>query len=60
MNRISTEKANPNNCGTCQHKRHPDGGWCYMFRDEPTERCYQHTPIQIVRIEDADEDMEIW
>ncbi len=34
---------NPNNCNTCQHKKKPDGGWCYMFRDEPTEVCMQHT-----------------
>lgn len=34
---------NPNNCATCDHKRNPDGGWCYMFRDEPTDACAQHT-----------------
>lgn len=34
---------NPNNCGACDHKRSPDGGWCYMFRDEPTEVCAKHT-----------------
>lgn len=34
---------NPNNCSTCQHKKNPDGGWCYMFRDEPTSVCHQHT-----------------
>ena len=34
---------NPNNCETCAHKLNPDGGWCYMFRDEPTEVCMQHT-----------------
>lgn len=37
---------NPNNCATCEHKRHPDGGHCYMFRDEPTEACLQHTGLQ--------------
>lgn len=41
---------NPNNCTTCDHKKHPDGGWCYMFRDEPDSICRQHTlykkPIQ--------------
>lgn len=35
--------ANPNNCATCDHKRIPDGGYCYMFRDAPTEVCAQHT-----------------
>lgn len=35
--------ANPNNCAACDHKRRPDGGWCYMFRDEPTAECLQHT-----------------
>ncbi len=34
---------NPNNCPTCKHKQHPDGGWCYMFRNEPTGACAQHT-----------------
>ena len=34
---------NPNNCASCDHKRHPDGGWCYVFRDEPREVCMQHT-----------------
>ena len=22
-------------CDTCQHKKHPDGGWCYMFKEQP-------------------------
>jgi len=34
---------NQNNCGTCEHKQRPDGGHCYMFRDEPSSRCMQHT-----------------
>lgn len=34
---------NPNNCATCQHKRNPEGGWCYMFRHEPTEVCNIHS-----------------
>ena len=34
---------NPNNCPACGHKDHPDGGWCYMFREEPKEVCMQHT-----------------
>lgn len=37
------EPVNPNNCATCDHKRRPDGGHCYMFRNEPTEVCMQHT-----------------
>ena len=32
-----------NNCSTCDHKRHPDGGHCYMFREEPRGVCMQHT-----------------
>ena len=35
--------SNPNNCSTCDHKRRPDGGWCYAFRNEPTDVCMQHT-----------------
>jgi hypothetical protein len=35
--------SNPNNCAACDHKKHPDGGWCYMFRHEPTEVCAKHT-----------------
>lgn len=34
---------NPNNCETCSHRAYPDGGWCYMFRHEPTEVCAKHT-----------------
>jgi hypothetical protein len=37
---------NPNNCATCQHKKHPQGGWCYMFKSEPREMCFQHTAYQ--------------
>lgn len=43
---------NPNNCNTCKHKQNPDGGWCYMFRDEPTEVCMQHTGRQSSSLED--------
>lgn len=32
------------NCNTCKHKQHPDGGWCYMFRDQPNGVCAKHTP----------------
>lgn len=34
---------NPNNCEMCDHKKNPDGGHCYMFKDEPDKICYQHT-----------------
>lgn len=37
--------SNPNNCETCDHKKHPDGGHCYMFRLEPKNPCSQHTHI---------------
>lgn len=39
----SPQESNPNNCATCRHKTHPDGGHCYMFKDEPKEICMQHT-----------------
>lgn len=31
------------NCATCDHKRERVDGWCYMFREPPEGRCYQHT-----------------
>lgn len=34
---------NPNNCAACSHIMQPQGGWCYMFRDEPTGPCAKHT-----------------
>lgn len=34
---------NPNNCAACEHKQNHDGGWCYMFRDEPQAVCLAHT-----------------
>ena len=34
---------NPNNCAACDHKRRPEGGWCYMFSDEPLATCAKHT-----------------
>lgn len=40
---------NPNNCSTCDYKRTPDGGWCYMFRFEPDHACALHTvPFLVV------------
>ncbi len=35
-----------NNCSTCDHKKHPDGGHCYMFRQEPKWQCQQHTALR--------------
>jgi hypothetical protein len=32
-----------NNCAACDHKKHPDGGHCYMFRTEPEGVCMKHT-----------------
>jgi hypothetical protein len=40
---MSEKQTKPNNCATCNHKRHPDGGWCYMFRSAPNTACAQHT-----------------
>jgi hypothetical protein len=34
---------NPNNCNACIYKQDRDGGWCYMFRDEPNAVCAKHT-----------------
>jgi hypothetical protein len=39
----SSGTKNPNNCSTCLHKKDPDGGWCYMFRNEPDTICNLHT-----------------
>jgi hypothetical protein len=40
--------ANPNNCDRCDHKKHPDGGWCYMFKNEPDGFCAKHTAKKTV------------
>jgi hypothetical protein len=42
--------SNPNNCAKCDHKRTPQGGWCYMFRDEPTGFCAKHTALPRIRL----------
>lgn len=36
---------NPNNCETCKYKQMNDDPelHCYMFKDEPTEVCMQHS-----------------
>lgn len=39
--------SNPNNCYTCGYFQKGPGDspeqHCYMFQDEPSERCMQHT-----------------
>jgi hypothetical protein len=39
-----------NNCETCQHKANPQGGHCYMFKTEPSEKCMQHTERKALNI----------
>lgn len=34
-----------NQCKSCIHKQHPDGGHCYMFKKEP-EGCLIYDPIR--------------
>lgn len=51
----STDRNNPNNCGTCQHMLvHKGPGWCYMFRSEPTEQCMQHTSLFSYQVTEVD------
>lgn len=42
-------ESNPNNCETCEHKKHTHDGHCYMFKNEPTEICYVHTARNVCR-----------
>lgn len=44
---LRASMSNPNNCEACDHKNIPDGGHCYMFKDEPTEVCMIHTARKI-------------
>lgn len=37
-----------NQCDMCNHKRYPDGGYCYMFRTVPMGPCGQHT-VQTIK-----------
>lgn len=37
----SVRSAHNNGCENCFYSRRPDGGHCYMFRDEPRV-CFQH------------------
>lgn len=39
----ATNPNNCDNCDTCSHKQNPQGGWCYMFRDEPSAVCMIHS-----------------
>lgn len=32
-------------CNTCDHKKHPEGGHCYMFKNEPQDTCMAHTAV---------------
>lgn len=43
MSRLPTFQVSVNNCATCDYKKHPDGGHCYMFRTEPEGVCMKHT-----------------
>jgi hypothetical protein len=36
-----------NNCKSCEHIMIPQGGHCYMFREEPQGVCYKHTGRQL-------------
>ena len=42
---------NQNKCETCEHKKKPDGGHCYMFRYEPTDVCYLHTGRNLYEVD---------
>lgn len=44
--------ANPNRCETCDYSKlngNREKGHCYMFRDEPTDVCHQHTGRDFLR-----------
>ncbi len=48
--------SNPNNCETCKYHPDPDAtGHCYMFRDEPTDVCMQHSgrAVPIIAVENG-------
>ena len=54
--------SNPMNCATCDYKYipHDSGGWCYMFRNEPTSRCARHTGKERRKEEIADRLLDEW
>lgn len=34
-------------CSKCAHRKEPQGGWCYMFREEPKGHfCAQWMPLR--------------
>jgi len=33
-----------NDCQNCDHKQNPQGGHCYMFREEPITKCMKYIP----------------
>lgn len=36
-----------NNCSSCDYKKINIGpGWCYMFEEEPTSKCMQHSSLK--------------
>lgn len=43
---------NPNNCATCEHKENPQGGFCYMFKDEPISVCRYMVGSEIIQKRD--------
>lgn len=40
----------PSDCARCNHKRNPQGGWCYMFRDAPATWCTQYRPDSLNQV----------
>lgn len=32
-------------CETCDHRKNPQGGHCYMFREPPETACQIHTSL---------------
>lgn len=34
-------------CTSCDHKKNPDGGYCYMFEQRPADDwCFHHTMLK--------------
>lgn len=36
----------PSDCSKCRHKQYPEGGHCYMFRNQPSGNCGQYDPVK--------------
>lgn len=34
-----------NDCQNCDHKSNPQGGHCYMFKQEPRTKCMKFIPL---------------